>query len=231
MHRELVNNKTMPSLIEIHSKLQELPLILNSRSILNFSILFVRSTKWVLYPLRLVAVFIFSREFKIVKNRIRLALNQNSKYPDIYLEILIAAEDRRFFSHCGIDLYAIMRSIHNNVANKKIQGASTIEQQLVRVILGRYELKIFRKLKEQHLALLLSSEFTKYEIAQAYLFLSYVGYFNKNLTQTHNNSDHAISLVARIRYPEPKVINEPWKYKIMKREDSIKKFIETKFHV
>lgn len=82
----------------------------------------------------------------------------------------LAAEDRQFFSHPGISWRSIIRSIFVNLYHRKIvQGASTITQQIVKLLFFDCKKTFSRKIKEQFLALLVERQFTKEQILQTYL--------------------------------------------------------------
>lgn len=88
---------------------------------------------------------------------------------------LIVAEDHRNAMHHGVDPIAILRSFKARVFCGKRQGASTIEQQLVRTITGRYEKTPRRKIREQILAVMLGFKFGKKDLASCYLKVAYFG--------------------------------------------------------
>ena len=89
----------------------------------------------------------------------------------------IAAEDWQFFSHPGISIKGIMRSIIKNVLHgKKLQGASTITQQLVKLLFFDSQKTFKRKIKEQLYALLVEQQFTKEQILETYLNHVYFGF-------------------------------------------------------
>lgn len=77
--------------------------------------------------------------------------------------------------HYGVDPLAILRSIKVRLLQGRRQGASTVEQQLVRTITRRYEKTPRRKLREQVLAVMLNSKFDKPELASCYLKVAYYG--------------------------------------------------------
>ncbi len=82
----------------------------------------------------------------------------------------IALEDRRFYKHWGINIWAISRAALANFFHRKVvQGASTITQQLARNMFLTQERSIERKLKEAFLALQIERLFTKDEILEMYL--------------------------------------------------------------
>jgi penicillin-binding protein 1A len=66
---------------------------------------------------------------------IELTRNNNIKFedlPDVFINALISAEDARFYSHNGIDLQRIISSLVTNVSQGKLQGGSTLTQQLIK---------------------------------------------------------------------------------------------------
>lgn len=82
----------------------------------------------------------------------------------------IAAEDWDFFSHNGISWKGIVRSIAVNLYHgRKAQGASTITQQLVKLLFFDSQKTFTRKLKEQLYAILVESQMTKEQILSTYL--------------------------------------------------------------
>ena len=105
----------------------------------------------------------------------------------------IAIEDRRFYSHFGIDLIGLTRAMAANVkAGGIVQGGSTITQQLAKNLFFSSERTIKRKIQEAMLALWLEWKYSKEEILSAYLNHVYFGsgaygidaaayvYFNKS---------------------------------------------------
>lgn len=130
------------------------------------------------------------------------------------LNYLIAVEDRRYMFHCGVDIFGISRAIVRIIFSKKIEGASTIEQQLVRVLTGRYERTMSRKMLEIVLAILISKDKSKDEMARLYLSIAYYGWEMKGYNEAcrriclniHEPSPYELaSIVARLRYPEARV--------------------------
>lgn len=96
--------------------------------------------------------------------------------PEIYKEAVIAVEDHRFYSHNGIDIFAITRALVNDIKAKSfIEGGSTITQQLAKNTYFTQEKKIERKIAELFMAFKLESELTKNEILELYLNTSYFG--------------------------------------------------------
>jgi len=90
--------------------------------------------------------------------------------------LLIALEDRRFYSHHGIDIRGIIRSLLRNIiARRIVQGGSTITQQLVRNTLLTHDRSVARKLLEIFLALIVERYYSKAEILYLYCQLVYLG--------------------------------------------------------
>ena len=89
--------------------------------------------------------------------------------------LLISAEDHRFFSHAGIDFVAVCRALYRGIILGRKEGASTIEMQLVRVLTGRYERTLSRKLREAALATLLARAVPKSDLPALYIHVAYFG--------------------------------------------------------
>jgi penicillin-binding protein 1A len=91
-------------------------------------------------------------------------------------QAFIAIEDRRFYSHHGVDPVAIARALVANVLRRGVaQGGSTITQQLAKNLFLTQERTLMRKLQEAVLALWLERNFTKDEILELYLNRVYFG--------------------------------------------------------
>lgn len=99
-----------------------------------------------------------------------------SAVPEHVIQAFIAAEDRSFFKHTGISCRGIIRSLFVNLYHrKKIQGASTITQQLVRMLYFDPEKTFIRKIKEQIVSLMLEQQLSKHQILELYLNNVYFG--------------------------------------------------------
>jgi penicillin-binding protein 1A len=96
--------------------------------------------------------------------------------PDYVPKAFIAIEDRRFYSHHGVDPWGIMRAVFKDVVRRGAsQGASTITQQLAKNLFLTQERTVSRKLQEVALAFWLEHKFTKAEILELYLNRVYFG--------------------------------------------------------
>lgn len=115
--------------------------------------------------------------------------------PQSFINATLAAEDINFYSHPGVDFWAIGRAVFFNVREGRIvSGASTITQQLVRNLIGKKDARdVWDKMLEAMYAVRLSNVYTKDEILELYLNRVYYGnmsygaqaaaldYFGKNL--------------------------------------------------
>ena len=91
----------------------------------------------------------------------------------------LSSEDKNFFSHPGVDAKSITRAIIKNLKNffseKRLEGASTITQQVAKNFLLTNEVSIKRKIKEAILAFRIERAFTKQRIMELYLNQIYLG--------------------------------------------------------
>ena len=99
--------------------------------------------------------------------------------PDKVINSFLSAEDKNFFNHPGIDAKGILRAIVNNLKNlaqnKRLEGASTITQQVAKNFLLTNEVSIRRKIKEAILAFRIERAYTKERILELYLNQIYLG--------------------------------------------------------
>jgi len=96
--------------------------------------------------------------------------------PDHLIKAFIATEDRNFYRHTGISWKGIARSMLHNIYYRRFaQGASTITQQLIRLLFFNNKKTLVRKVKEQLLALIAEQQFSKDQIMEAYLNNIYFG--------------------------------------------------------
>lgn len=125
---------------------------------------------------------------------------KNINYDDIPKELVnayISIEDKRYFSHHGVDIKRTAGAIFSYVIHRGSSsfGGSTITQQLVKNITGDDSNTASRKVREWFYALVLNSSFTKEKILEAYLNIIYTGpniygvkeaslyYFNKDVSE------------------------------------------------
>ena len=117
--------------------------------------------------------------------------------PNKVINSFLSAEDKNFFKHPGIDAKGIIRAIIKNIKNisqnKRLEGASTITQQVAKNFLLTNEVSMRRKIKEAILAFRIERAYTKERILELYLNQIYLGqgaygiaaasleYFNKSI--------------------------------------------------
>lgn len=111
--------------------------------------------------------------FKIFKNENR-TLVELEDIPPYLIEATIAIEDSDFYKHAGYSYRGILRAIRHTIVEGKVQGGSTITQQLVKNALLTPEKTITRKVKEIILAILAEIRFSKDELLTMYF--NEVGY-------------------------------------------------------
>ena len=96
--------------------------------------------------------------------------------PDYFVKAVLATEDRRFYSHFGIDVIGTIRALTVNAkAEGVVQGGSSITQQLAKNLFLTNERSIQRKIKEAYLAVWLEWHLSKKEILKLYLDRAYMG--------------------------------------------------------
>ena len=143
--------------------------------------------------------------------------------PEKVINSFLSAEDKNFFSHPGIDARGILRAVINNVKNilqnRRLEGASTITQQVAKNFLLTNEISIKRKVKEAILAFRIERAYTKERILELYLNQIYLGqgtygiaaasleYFDKSIKDL--NYSEAALLAALPKAPSK---YNPYKY-------------------
>ena len=99
--------------------------------------------------------------------------------PEKIINSFLSAEDKNFFSHPGIDAKGVLRAIIKNFSNiaqdKRLEGASTITQQVAKNFLLTNEVSMKRKIKEAILAFRIEKAYTKQRILELYLNQIYLG--------------------------------------------------------
>ena len=142
--------------------------------------------------------------------------------PDVIINAFLSAEDKNFFNHPGIDAKGILRAVIKNLKNisqnKRLEGASTITQQVAKNFLTN-EVSLKRKIKEAILAFRIERAYSKERILELYLNQIYLGqgtygiaaasleYFDKSIKEL-NYTDAAL-LAALPKAPSK---YNPYKY-------------------
>lgn len=138
-----------------------------------------------------------------------------SSIPEKVINAFLSAEDKNFFSHPGVDAKGILRAIINNIQNimtsKRLEGASTITQQVAKNFLLTNEVSLNRKIKEAILAFRIERALSKERILELYLNQIYLGsgaygvaaasleYFDKSIKEL--NYEEAALLSALPKAP------------------------------
>lgn len=148
-------------------------------------------------------------KLSLIKSEILRTISEKSIIPSNLAHSVIVIEDKRYYSHSGIDFYSIIRAVAINITSTRIQGASTIPQQLIRNITGERKIELKRKLQEIILSSLISKLFSKKEILSAY-FTLYKFAFCKGITAfceiekyrvDQLNDIQSAEIAARFKYP------------------------------
>src|SRR4051794_11241502 len=172
------------------------------------------------------------------QDRVNVRLDQ---VPQVLIDAVLAAEDRTFFDHGGVDPWGTARALWADLRNKgSTQGGSTITQQYVKNVYLSSERTFSRKIKEAVLSIKLEQEFTKQQILERYLNTVYFGrgaygigsavraYFGHDLTQV--TLPEAAYLAGLIRSPEtadaanPSQMNEA----VVRRRSVLQAMLETR---
>ncbi len=99
------------------------------------------------------------------KNRVLVKLDD---FPDHLIKATLAIEDKNFYQHNGFDLKGIVRATYNTLLKRKLQGGSTLTQQLVKNALLTPERTVQRKIKEAILTLAAEAIYSKDQILEMY---------------------------------------------------------------
>ncbi|UCB54645.1 MAG: penicillin-binding protein 1B [Thiotrichales bacterium] len=117
--------------------------------------------------------------------------------PDVFLQMLVMVEDRRFYEHNGVDLKSIGRALLANIkAGKTVQGGSTITQQLVKNMFLTPDRNLWRKVNEAVMSLLLELHYDKEQILETYLNEVYLG-------QDNERAIHGFGLASDFYFGKP----------------------------
>jgi len=145
--------------------------------------------------------------------------------PKKVIYAFLSAEDKNFFSHPGVDAKGVLRAIINNISNylssKRLEGASTITQQVAKNFLLTNEVSLNRKLKEVILAFRIERALTKERILELYLNQIYLGqgaygvasasleYFDKSINELNYSETALLAALPKApsRYNPYKDIN------------------------
>jgi penicillin-binding protein 1B len=133
------------------------------------------------------------------EDRELLKLNQ---FPKLLIDALIATEDRKYYTHWGIDPRGIARALYKTVTGQRIEGGSTITQQLVKNFFLTSERTLTRKGTEVLMSLLLEMHYSKGEILETYLNEVFLG-------QDASRAIHGFGLASHFYFDRPLEQLEP----------------------
>ena len=119
-----------------------------------------------------------------------------AQVPKTLIDALIAIEDRKFYTHWGIDPRGIARALYKTLSGQRIEGGSTLTQQLVKNFFLTSERTLTRKANEVLMALLLELHYGKDEILETYLNEIYLG-------QDANRAIHGVGLASHFYFDRP----------------------------
>jgi penicillin-binding protein 1B len=124
-------------------------------------------------------------------------LIRRADLPDHLVDALLAAEDRRFYEHPGVDVRGLARALLANLrAGRAVQGGSTLTQQLVKNFILTPERSLRRKFNEAMLALVVEARYDKDEILEAYANEIFLG-------QDGARAIHGFGLAAQHYFGRP----------------------------
>jgi penicillin-binding protein 1B len=127
------------------------------------------------------------------EDRALLRLNQ---VPKPLIDALISVEDRKYYTHWGIDPRGIARALYKTLTGQRIEGGSTLTQQLVKNFFLTSERTLTRKGTEVLMALLLEMHYGKDEILETYLNEIFLG-------QDASRAIHGFGLASHFYFDRP----------------------------
>ena len=138
---------------------------------------------------------IYSRDGRLIEEigQRRRELIEFEDVPEHVVEAFIAAEDRRFFEHPGIDYIGVLRAVYQLVSTGQVTaGGSTLTQQLARDYFLSRDRLLTRKLLEAYLAYKIEQEFTKEQIMALFLNKMFFG-----------QRAYGVAAAARVYFDKP----------------------------
>ncbi len=148
--------------------------------------------------------------------------------PQLVINAFLSAEDKNFFTHPGVDAKGILRATINNISNiitsKRLEGASTITQQVAKNFLLTNEISLNRKIKEAILAFRIERTLTKQRILELYLNQIYLGEGSYGIASA--SLEYFDKPINKLNYSEAALLaalpKAPSKYNPFKNKDLAK---------
>ncbi len=138
----------------------------------------------------IISIYLFSKSYFMYKESISEApieetiskiQNQDNfckleDVPEIFIDAIIAVEDKRYYKHHGIDFLSIGRAVITNIKDRDLtEGGSTITQQIAKNLYFTQKKHFTRKIAEMFLAKDLEKNYTKKEILEVYININFYG--------------------------------------------------------
>lgn len=176
------------------------------------------------------------------EDRIFITLDE---VPQELITTLLEIEDRSFYSHIGVNFFAIVRAfVKNMIAGRVVEGGSTITQQLVKNYFLTNEKSYSRKFKEIIMAIIMDHRYTKAQILEAYMNEIYLGqngnagiygfglasYFYFGVPVSELSLDQMALLVGLIKGPS---YYDPWRHpeNALERRNTVLAVLEQRGHL
>jgi membrane peptidoglycan carboxypeptidase len=166
---------------------------------------------------------------EIVQRRYERELRE--MLPSVLVDALVQGEDHRFYDHIGVDFVGILSALYRYFRfGGTLGGASTIHQQLVRVLTQYRRKTVRRKVREIVLACCLDRNYSKSDIAGMYLTVAYFGWQMNGVAEASKrlsialprmSKRQAAALIARLKYPEPSQLSDERSRLIVSRTQHI----------
>ncbi|MDX8435341.1 biosynthetic peptidoglycan transglycosylase [Mesorhizobium abyssinicae] len=148
---------------------------------------------------------------------------------DFLEKMTIILEDRRYFTHLGVDIRSVIRELWRKFTFQRHGGASTIEMQFVRTVNNRKELTAYRKFREAVIAVLANYHFNKIALLRSYLDIAFFGSGiigrNRASEVVYGKSPYGLTpkeaavIASMLVYPRPLVETDAWRKKIERRSE------------
>ena len=129
---------------------------------------------------------VFVEDTKLYGESGKLIWADYDQFPDYLIDTVVAAEDKRFWQHQGVDFARTIQATLSFLSGGDSGGGSTITQQLIKNVTGANEVRIDRKVKEIFNALALEKKYSKQQILEAYLNVIALGYNTKGVQAAAN---------------------------------------------
>lgn len=158
-----------------------------------------------------------------------------SRVPEVLVATVVAAEDRGFRRHAGVELVPAVWMLCRLAAARRPGRRASLEQRLVRILTGRPPRRIGTGLRELLLASLVGRVIPKTDVPGVYLFVAYFGWRMNGIREACDRLGfeiasltplQAASVIARLRYPAPPTMSDDRAHQIAMRARRIMRLME-----